>query len=620
MKLRYCMLGSILSFLAITYAVAQTLPSAHIKVRRAEATFQFKTLDQQISDVLIEQEALSAQGAQSMVKTTRGFNSALQKLELVEAYTLKKSGEKIPVNKDAISIQRGFVAPGTGVTMPEWEVHQWTFSSVDVGDSTVVRYRASTLKAPLPGWQSTADFLWPAMDIDKVVWRIEAPQEMALQVKSSLSPTVSGTSAGLSIWQFESSMKGRSIDANPSSTRAAVPYVMASTIADSRTVADLFAKAVLDKSKSTDEIKQLATKITSGMTDDEQKARALYDWVRKEIKYVAFYLANGGWEPHDTAYILQKRYGDCKDHVTLLNALLTAVGIQSEPVLINTLNEYVPDPLPVQSYNHTILYITSLKRYVDPTASNIPFDAVPWNASGKPVVRSNGTVSAADRVPVMTAQSNTVSVKTRMAIAADGSAKASLELITTGNAASLMQDRLEQIPAGFAGSFMQQILQSSNLKGSGALNFDKVNRDIQKQVASAEYEIKDLLREPAAGSVITHPSVNLPVYIMSSVGNPTQETREFAYACNSITSKEEFEVTYDPKYQLTRLPVDTNIRIDGIEFTAVYKFVNNVLTGSRSFILSHPSQECTPQEYLRRKGAIAKIARHLRAPMLYSQN
>ena len=270
MKLRYCMLGSILSFLAITYAVAQTLPSAHIKVRRAEATFQFKTMDQQISDVLIEQEALSAQGAQSMVKTTRGFNSALQKLELVEAYTLKKSGEKIPVNKDAISIQRGFVAPGTGVTMPEWEVHQWTFSSVDVGDSTVVRYRASTLKAPLPGWQSTADFLWPAMDIDKVVWRIEAPQEMALQVKSSLSPTVSGTSAGLSIWQFESSMKGRSIDANPSSTRAAVPYVMASTIADSRTVADLFAKAVLDKSKSTDEIKQLATKITSGMTDDEQ--------------------------------------------------------------------------------------------------------------------------------------------------------------------------------------------------------------------------------------------------------------------------------------------------------------------------------------------------------------
>ena len=342
--------------------------------------------------------------------------------------------------------------------------------------------------------------------------------------------------------------------------------------------------------------------------------------MRKEIKYVAFYLANGGWEPHDVTHILQKRYGDCKDHVTLLNALLTAVGIESEPVLINTLNEYVADPLPVQSYNHTILYITPLKRYIDPTSINTPFDALPWTASGKPVVRSNGTAATVDRVPVITAQSNTVSVKTKMAIAADGSAKASLELTTTGNAASLMQDRLEQIPAGFAGSAMQQILQSSNLKGSGFLKFDKLNRDIQKQVASAEYEIKDLLREPAAGSVITHPGVNLPVYIMNSVGNATQETREFAYACNSVTSKEEFEVTYDPKYQLTRLPVDTKIRIDGIEFTAVYKFVNNVLTGSRSFIVSHPSQECTPQEYLRRKDTIVKIVRHLRAPMLYSQN
>ena len=415
-------------------------------------------------------------------------------------------------------------------------------------------------------------------------------------------------------------MKGKTIDPNPSSTRVAVPSVLASTIADSRTIADLFAKAVLDKSKLTPEVKDLANKITAGLTTDEQKAKALYNWVRKEIKYVALYLANGGWEPHDVTHILQKRYGDCKDHVTLLNALLTAVGIESEPVLINTLNEYVADALPVQAYNHTILYITPLKRYVDPTANTIPFEAIPWTASGKPVIRSNGTIATVDRVPVLTAQSNTVSVKTKMTIASDGSAKGNLELVTNGYAATLMQDRLEQIPAGFAGSAMQQILQSSNFKGSGFLKFDKVNRDVQKQMASAEFEIKDLLREPTAGAAVTHPSLNLPIYILNNMGNHTQESREFAYACNSFTAKEEFEVTYDSKYQLTRPPVDTRISLEGVEFSATYKFADNVLTGSRTMVISHPSQECTSQEYLRRKDTMLKIARHLRAPMLYSQN
>lgn len=620
MKLKLLVCVGAFSFIGTSYIAAQTLPSAHIKVRLIEATSQFKSLEEQIQDTVIEQQALSPQGAQVLTKTTRGFNSVLQKLELVEAYTHKKSGVKIPVNKDAISIQRGYVAPGTGVTMPEWEVHQWTFPSVDAGDSTVARYKITTLKAPLPGWQSTADFLWPVLDADKVVWRIEAPQDMALQVRSSLSPTVSTTTAGLSVWQFESSMKGKSIDPNPSSTRTAVPYLMASTIADSRTIADLFAKAVLEKSKLTPEVKELAAKITTGLTTDEQKAKALYGWVQKEIKYVAFYLANGGWEPHDITHILQKRYGDCKDHVTLLNALLTAVGIESEPVLINTLNEYVADPLPVQSYNHTILYITPLKRYVDPTASNIPFETIPWVASGKPVVRSNGAVAWADRVPVLSAQANTVSVKTKMAVASDGSAQGSLELETSGNPATLMQDRLEQIPAGFAESAMQQILQSSNHRGSGFLKFDKVNRDVQKQKASAEFEIKDLLREPTAGSAVTHPSLNLPIYILNNMGNHSQDKREFAYACNSFTAKEEFEIAYDSKYQLTRPPVDIQISIEGVTFSASYKFANNVLWGTRTMVISHPSQECTPQEYLRRKATMVQIARHLRAPMLYSQN
>ena len=54
----------------------------------------------------------------------------------------------------------------------------------------------------------------------------------------------------------------------------------------------------------------------------------------QNIRYVAVYLGNGGLEPNSAQSILDNHYGDCKDHVTILEALLAAKGIASSPVLI----------------------------------------------------------------------------------------------------------------------------------------------------------------------------------------------------------------------------------------------------------------------------------------------
>ncbi len=44
----------------------------------------------------------------------------------------------------------------------------------------------------------------------------------------------------------------------------------------------------------------------------------------QNIRYVAVYLGNGGLEPNSAQSILDNHYGDCKDHVTILEALLAA--------------------------------------------------------------------------------------------------------------------------------------------------------------------------------------------------------------------------------------------------------------------------------------------------------
>jgi transglutaminase-like putative cysteine protease len=85
------------------------------------------------------------------------------------------------------------------------------------------------------------------------------------------------------------------------------------------------------KTEVTPRIQALADDITPGASDRREQAHRIYDWVSEHIRDVAVFLGNGGYEPHDATSILDSGYGDCKDHVVLLQALLKAKGIESIP-------------------------------------------------------------------------------------------------------------------------------------------------------------------------------------------------------------------------------------------------------------------------------------------------
>ena len=48
----------------------------------------------------------------------------------------------------------------------------------------------------------------------------------------------------------------------------------------------------------------------------------LYHWVSRNIRYVALNIDVGGFVPRPAQAVLEHRYGDCKDHVVLLEAAL----------------------------------------------------------------------------------------------------------------------------------------------------------------------------------------------------------------------------------------------------------------------------------------------------------
>lgn len=79
-----------------------------------------------------------------------------------------------------------------------------------------------------------------------------------------------------------------------------------------------------------------AASVTEGMTSDEQKAKALYDWVGSRVSYdndkANAYIDHGEWREQDPEETFTTRKGVCIDYARLYAAMARAVGLQARVV------------------------------------------------------------------------------------------------------------------------------------------------------------------------------------------------------------------------------------------------------------------------------------------------
>ena len=135
-----------------------------------------------------------------------------------------------------------------------------------------------------------------------------------------------------------------------------------------------YADLLRPKVAVSDAIKSKATELTAGLKTDDERVAAIYNYVATNIRYVSVSLGIGRFQPHAATEVLHNQYGDCKDKHTLLAAMLAAVDIKAEAVLINAGRKLDPEvPSPFQ-FNHVI---SAIKRgdsylYADTTAEVAP--------------------------------------------------------------------------------------------------------------------------------------------------------------------------------------------------------------------------------------------------------
>ncbi|WP_233702668.1 DUF3857 domain-containing protein [Hyunsoonleella flava] len=170
----------------------------------------------------------------------------------------------------------------------------------------------------------------------------------------------------------------------------------------------------INKDEPDEELITVVNDLTADKTSDFEKVKAIYYWTQKNIKYIAFEYALGGFIPRQANDVFNKKYGDCKDNSSILYKMLEIAGIKGDLTWIGTRKipysyEEVPTPL---VDNHMILSYTDDTNntyFLDATGRFIPIDYPTPFIQGKEALISKGASGfVIKKVPVVPAKKNAV--------------------------------------------------------------------------------------------------------------------------------------------------------------------------------------------------------------------
>ncbi len=179
----------------------------------------------------------------------------------------------------------------------------------------------------------------------------------------------------------------------------------------------------IDRSNLT-EAHQITTDITKGLISDDEKTKAIFNWVQRNINYVAFEYGYGGLIARSASRVCKNRYGDCKDMSNLLYEMLVYVGIDAHHTWIGSrAKPYSHYEIPTgKVYDHMItsVFINNEIIFLDATDNYVPYGMPSSFIQGKEgmIALTNNTYKIV-KVPEQAKEKNTTQIKTTISLVGD---------------------------------------------------------------------------------------------------------------------------------------------------------------------------------------------------------
>jgi hypothetical protein len=527
------------------------------------------------------------------------YIDGMQSLETVAAFTEKADGRQISVDPTDV-ITRDAASGLQSMFAKDVKERTLIFPDVQVGDTLVMTNRLETRDGLFPGQVFYERVFARSLPTASARTVIEAPRDLDLHVGTTglgLSDRVEDDGA---IRRHVVTLAAQPYQPEEPRAVAAIdrdPALLVSTFNSYEDLGRAYAKAAIPKITVTPEISALADEITSGITDRKQQAVAIDAWMKRNVRYVAVYLGTARVVPNDAVSVLRNRFGDCKDKVTLMAALLAAKGIKSEAVLINSGTAYtLPEPATMVVLNHAILYLPEFDIYDDPTVSPAAFGVLGPDTYDKPVLRVSADGARLARTPVMKADDHVGRVKTTIKVAADGAMTGESETSSTGIFALALRTMAGAVQGGDNEAPVRAMLQKLNTPGTGRIDLSRLADLSDPTVVKGSFALTVPFKTPGPGLRAVLP-VGLPLAARPGefLFPGLSAGRKTAFLCYAGREIEDMDVTFDQAFPLPVPVKPAAINNAHFSFQASFTMEGRTLRIHREFI-SHVAHQVCPAE------------------------
>jgi len=607
--------ASVSTFLPLQYAYAQAYTPSWV-VESSRHTFNLERSGRYTQTVEKTTRITNEYGVDNYGRHIFDTNPSKETLKIEDAYSITPEGKKIPLARDWISKQHP--KPDDDKTIDDTQKILVVFPQVSVGSQLYSRARLKYFKPTSSGEFGVTYSLPP-----QSVWKnfeviFTAPNDLKLYISAKgyeggiIRTNRTHVTYRFTVQQTQAFKdETESIDAIDFS-----PRLIISTFPNYLAIGADYHRTAHPKARPTTEIIQQVEKLTSGLTDPRDKARALYQWVSRNIRYISNTIDDGGIVPRSAGYIFRNRFGDCKDHALLLETMLRIAGIESTAALINQGDAFVLHEGPAyrRPLNHVITYIPSMDLYLDSTARFAPFGQLYDEIYDKPTVLV--ALNEYGRTPKMKATDHRVTANVTMTMASDGRIEGSSTTDWAG--APEIESRLSRFYAQNKSmeSIVNGLLFRFNEIGRGDIQHTPPLEIDKPYKVDAQFQLEPIadLTRPGAFAI---PVGVAPGRIgIMTVYKPLAK-RQFNFVCNSYIDEENYRLNLPEGLKVTSLPRDINYADKNIRFESRYTQEGQSLIVKRTLTVDYPTRVCTPEDHDQYVKAVQVLRMDQRAQVMF---
>jgi transglutaminase-like putative cysteine protease len=375
---------------------------------------------------------------------------------------------------------------------------------------------------------------------------------------------------------------------------------------------------VQDRREASVAIRQKVAELTASIPTQLGKMQALASFVQNDVRYVAIELGIGGHQPHPAADVFSRRYGDCKDKVTLLSTMLKEIGIDSYYVLINPERGSITAATPPNlDFGHAILAIavpaavdtaTLQARIVHPKLGNILFfdptdDLTPLGRLPGALQANFGMLVTPEggellELPQLPLESNGIARTAKMTLDDKGTLRGDVHEVQVGDKAAVQRyalrastqdtDRIRPVEALVSASFSTvQILKAT-----------VANLRVPDRPFEWNYSLQaDNFAKTAGDLLLVRPRV---LGSDSSAILETKEPRQYPIEfAGAERDTDVFEIALPPGYEVDEVPPPVDVDDGFAAYRSETKIVGRALRYTRTLEIKDLSVPVSKAQELR---------------------